>query len=292
MNYEEKLLSYQKRIESAFDSWLPDKNSHPAKLHKAMRYSLDAGGKRLRPTLLITAYDLYPSELDPTPAAVAVETLHTYSLIHDDLPCMDNSDLRRGKPTCHQQFDEATALLAGDALLTEAFAILAKGYKDKPALALSLLQELSVAAGSTKLIGGQMEDLIGEEAPPDPKRLDYIHQSKTAALIATSITMGIHLSAAGNEKIPIAKKLGQHLGTAFQIIDDILDSTADADTLGKSSGLDKKNGTLTYPKLYGIKVSKDEAAIHTQAAIDACAQLGGENKFFLELIRALEHRIS
>ena len=172
------------KVEAAIDKYLPAEDTRPSIVHKAMRYSMEAGGKRIRPMLLLAAHDMFPSEIDPLPACVAIECLHTYSLIHDDLPCMDNSDLRRGKPTCHKQFDETMALLAGDALLTYSFRLLADAYKAYPKVAAGLVLDLSDAGGSTKMIGGQVEDVLGErDGKMTPEKLDFIHHNKTAALI-------------------------------------------------------------------------------------------------------------
>lgn len=291
MDFKTQLEDFRKRAEAGIDQWMPPADTTPKRLHEAMRYSLEAGGKRLRPVLILATFELAPSDLDPIPAAVAMEALHTYTLIHDDLPCMDDSDLRRAKPTCHKQFDEATALLAGDSLLTEAFYLLAHAYKQTPEKAITLVEILGDAAGSRKLIGGQQEDTLGEMLGDDEARLHYIHENKTAALLTACVRMGAALSLLENAD-DAAQKLGYHLGIAFQIIDDILDATADAQVLGKTTGLDEKNDTLTFPKLYGLDVSREKAAYHTQQAVDA-AQALGQNKatFLIELIRAMEHRI-
>ena len=156
---KEKLANYQQRVEQGIDQLLPGAQTRPSYLHAAMRYSMEAGGKRLRPVLLIAASELFPAQADPTAAAVAIECLHTYTLIHDDLPSIDDSHLRRGRPSCHVQFDEATAVLAGDSLLTYAFQLLSRAYRDTPGLATALISELAEASGSEQLIGGQMEDM-------------------------------------------------------------------------------------------------------------------------------------
>ncbi|MGA2052175.1 MAG: polyprenyl synthetase family protein [Opitutales bacterium] len=292
LDFKATLKLYRDRVEAAFDTWLPPASTRPAVLHTAMRYSMEAGGKRLRPILVLAGHALFPSDLDPLPAAVALECLHTYSLIHDDLPCMDDSDLRRGRPTCHKQFDEPTALLAGDALLTHAFYLLAHAYRHHPAIATALLEDLADAAGSTKLIGGQMEDLLGEKAEPTPERLDFIHHNKTAALLTAALVMGLRLSTSDPAKIALMTTAGRHLGLAFQAIDDILDATADTATLGKTAGLDQRHGKLTYASLYGLDASRQKARELTQAAHDAASQIGGNNAFLLALIRDMEHRVN
>tara|TARA_B100001248_G_scaffold261149_1_gene251365 strand:- start:6114 stop:6731 length:618 start_codon:yes stop_codon:yes gene_type:complete len=203
---------------------------------------------------------------------------------------MDDSDLRRGHPTCHKQFDEATALLAGDALLIHAFTILSRAYQGTPELAIKLVEDLSHASGSTCLIGGQVEDLLGEKLPPDEKRLEFIHLNKTAALITASLRMGLRLCNPTDEQLKHINTIGHHLGLAFQIVDDILDQTETTETLGKTAGLDEKNDKLTYPRIYGLDGAKAKAREHTQAAIAACEDLGGNNEFLIALAQKLENR--
>src|SRR5882724_3597642 len=185
MDFSTKLNILIAQVDQGLDTIVPSASTRPARIHEAMRYSLQAGGKRLRPVFVLAAAELCgPDAYNAIPAAVAVECVHTYSLIHDDLPCMDNDDLRRGRPTAHKQFDEATALLAGDALLTQAFIILAQQYRATPALAHRLIAELADAAGSEHLIGGQMEDLAAEKTQASPDQLEFIHLNKTAAMIS------------------------------------------------------------------------------------------------------------
>ncbi len=296
MNFKSILNNYQEQVNLAISKFLPNINDVPPRIHEAMLYSLQAGGKRLRPILLLAAYNLYPSDLDPLAAAVAIECIHTYSLIHDDLPCMDNSILRRGKPTNHIKFNEATALLAGDALLTYAFYLISKHYQHVPQIACKMIYTLSEAAGPSKLIGGQIEDFHHETTSHQDssiniyEKLDFIHTNKTSALISAALTLGLRLSKVDEEKINIAQKLGFHLGMAFQINDDILDVTSTSASLGKTSGLDQQNKTLTYPKVYGIEKSIKKAQDHTHCAITLCQELGGNNEFLLVLIASLENR--
>lgn len=291
MEFKSILNNYQEKINLGISQLLPNKNVQPPRIHEAMLYSMQAGGKRLRSILLLAAHDIFTSLNDALPAAVAIECVHTYSLIHDDLPCIDNSSLRRGKPTNHIQFNEATALLAGDALLTYAFYLLSKYYRQIPQIACEMIYELSEAAGSTKLIGGQIEDLNHENTDNAPEKLDYIHKNKTAALISAALVMGLQLANADENKLEIARELGFHLGLAFQITDDILDLTATVNSLGKMPGLDQKNETLTYPKLYGLQESSNKVEEHTKKAIKLGQKLGGNNKFLLTFITSLEHRI-
>lgn len=288
---KEKLEQYRERVESGIDQHLPTAGTRPAQLHAAMRYSMEAGGKRIRPALLFAAADLFPAEADPTEAAVAIECLHTYTLIHDDLPSIDNSDLRRGRPSCHAQFDEATAVLAGDALLTYAFQLLARAYRNDPALALSLITELADASGSEHLIGGQMEDIENEGKPLDADTLRYIHENKTAALLTAALKMGLSFCKPTEAQIELVEKAGYHLGLAFQIVDDILDATSDPETMGKPVGNDAAADKSTYVALHGIEGAHAKAKDHTDAAIQALESLGGNNTLLLELVREMETRI-
>ncbi|NBB79377.1 MAG: polyprenyl synthetase family protein [Verrucomicrobia bacterium] len=288
---KEKLESYRSRVEAGLDQWLPAATTRPARLHAAMRYSMEAGGKRIRPILLITASELFPSRIDPIPAAVAIECLHTYTLIHDDLPAVDDSALRRGRPSCHVRFDEATALLAGDALLTYAFQLLARAYSGHPKLANTLVGILAEASGSTHLIGGQQEDIENEEKPIDADTLLFIHENKTAALLTAALEMGLSFSQTNTSQIQLGKKVGYHLGLAFQIVDDLLDATADSEAMGKPVGHDATAEKSTYVALHGISGARAEAKRHTDAAIAAIQSLGGNNTLLIELARELETRI-
>lgn len=295
MDFSAALSTQIARIEQGLDRYLPPAATQPSRLHEAMRYSLQAGGKRLRPVLVLATAELFGnSSFDPLPAAVAIECLHTYSLIHDDLPCMDNDDLRRGRPTAHRQFDEATALLAGDALLTHAFALLAEAYASHPALSHALIRELADAGGSRRLIGGQMEDLLAEKKNnATAGELEFIHLNKTAAMIEASLVMGGLL---GGERpgaiLDTLRKLGRHLGLAFQIIDDILDATADTATLGKTAGKDAKADKTTFVKLHGLEKSRGFAREHTAAALLALEALPGDKVFLHALITNMAVRVN
>lgn len=284
-----ELKRHLARIEAGLDRHLPPATTRPGRLHEAMRYSLQAGGKRVRPVLVLAAAEVFGARDDAAvPAAVAVECLHTYSLIHDDLPCMDNDDLRRGRPTAHRQFDEATALLAGDALLTHAFALLAEAYADRPVLAHALIRELADAAGSRRLIGGQMEDLLAEKkADATASELEFIHLNKTAAMIEAALVLGGLIGSANEDGINSLRLAGRHLGLAFQIVDDLLDATADTATLGKTAGKDAKADKTTFVKVHGLEKSRQFAAHHTAAALAALRALPGDTRFLVSLFEGM-----
>ncbi len=292
MDFAAALKRHVARIEHGLDRYLPAATTRPARLHAAMRYSLLGGGKRLRPVLTLATAELLGVTDDAAlPAAVAVECIHTYSLIHDDLPCMDNDDLRRGRPTAHKQFDEATALLAGDALLTEAFVILSSHYAGAPALAHALVRELAGAAGSRRLIGGQMEDLLAEKkSNATAGELEFIHRNKTAAMIEVSLVFGGLCARTTTTNIESLRTVGRHLGFAFQIIDDILDVTADTATLGKTAGKDAKADKTTFVKLHGLEASRRLAQEHSDAARTTLHDIAGDTAFLHALIDAMAVR--
>lgn len=286
----EKSDSDKDLINRALVDGLPACDVRPQRLHCAMHHSMSAGGKRIRPRLLMACSQLYAPIDDAIHAAVAIEYLHTYTLIHDDLPAIDNSDLRRGQATCHVAFDEATALLAGDALLTQAFKILAQRYRSKPDLACALIEDLSTASDSMRLIGGQMTDIESEGQLLDADRLNFIHRNKTAALLTAAITMGLQFWQASREQQKIGQHLGYEIGMAFQIIDDILDSTADTLEIGKPAGLDSAANKFTYVSLYGIEDARKRADRHSQNALEAAYALGGANKALIEILEQMSQR--
>lgn len=289
--FKKILADYCEQIERGIEHFLPPPKTCPERLHTAMRYSMQAGGKRIRPVLLLNASKLFSSTIDPLPAAVAIECIHTYTLIHDDLPSLDDSNLRRGRPSCHAQFDEATALLAGDSLLTFAFELLSIQYADQPNLAIRLIQDLSIACGSKHLIAGQMEDIENEGQTISTDTLRYIHENKTSALIEAALTMGLRFCQPNALQLEQIKTIGYQIGMAFQIVDDILDTTSNTKTLGKPVGNDSAASKSTYIALYGTSGAYKEAKKHTLSAIEATEALGGNNAFLIDLIRDLEHRI-
>ncbi len=298
MEFAAQFRGYQDRVEQGLNRLIPAATTRPARLHEAMRYALLGGGKRLRPVLTLAVADCFrtPStgsghSVDALPAAIALECIHTYSLVHDDLPCMDNDDLRRGRPTTHKQFDEATALLAGDALLTLAFQIISRHYHDTPALAAALTGEIADAAGSERLIGGQMEDLLAEKkSNATGEELEFIHLNKTAAMLTASLVAGALCGGASRAQLDALRLAGRHLGLAFQIVDDILDATADTATLGKTAGKDAKADKTTYVKLHGLENSRRFAREHTNDALTALASLPGDKSFLTALVESMAGR--
>jgi geranylgeranyl pyrophosphate synthase len=293
MDFTTRFADHVARVEGGIDRLLPAASLPPGRLHEAMRYSMQAGGKRLRPVLLLAAAELFDPDgrTDPLPAAVAVECIHTYSLIHDDLPCMDNDDLRRGRPTCHKAFDEATALLAGDALLTHAFALLARSYRASPRLAVALSGQLAEAAGTGHLIGGQMLDLLYEKSPDvTGEILNQIHVRKTAGMIWAPLVMGGLVGGARPAAIETLRTAGGSLGLAFQIVDDILDATGDAATLGKTPGKDARAGKATFVTLHGVEASRRIAQEQSAAAIQVLRSLPGDTAFLTALAQTLAAR--
>jgi geranylgeranyl diphosphate synthase, type II len=247
-------------IETVLFRLLPSEDTPPVSIHRAMRYSVSAGGKRIRPILCLEAARLFTSDLaGAVDAGCALEFIHTYSLIHDDLPALDNDDLRRGKPTCHKKFGEAIAILAGDGLLTLAFEALANAPASDERRVM-VLQEISHAAGTVDgMVGGQVADLEAERKPTSPEELAYIHRSKTAALIRASIVAGAILGGASKEDVARMRRFGENIGWAFQVVDDILDVEESSAALGKTAGKDQAQQKATYPAVFGLAKSHEFA---------------------------------
>jgi geranylgeranyl diphosphate synthase type II len=247
-------------IEAALEELLPPESTPPASIHRAMRYSVFAGGKRIRPMLCYESAKLFASDPAPAiPIGCAIEFIHTYSLIHDDLPALDNDDLRRGKATNHKVFGEAIAILAGDALLTLAFQTLANSAIE-PVRRVRLISEIAAAAGTVNgMVGGQVADIEAEKRPADAAMLEYIHRSKTAALICGSIVAGAIAGGARDEDLERLRRFGQQIGWAFQVVDDILDVSESSAALGKTAGKDQAQQKATYPALFGLQKSLETA---------------------------------
>jgi geranylgeranyl diphosphate synthase type II len=267
----------RRQVDEALERWLPEQGDHPPKVHEAMRYSVFAGGKRLRPLLALFACEAVGgSPEDAMPAAVALEMIHTYSLIHDDLPAMDDDDYRRGQRTCHRVYGEAVAILAGDALLTHAFQVLADpGPTRVPAARrLQVVAEIAEAAGSRGMVGGQAMDILAEGREIDHPTLLYLHTHKTGALIRASIRIGGIAGGAGEEQLQALTIYGERVGLAFQIVDDILDIEGTSAEMGKQAGSDLRRKKATYPAVMGLEESRRQAAHLLQEAKDALRVLG------------------
>ncbi len=275
MELQEYLSARRAEVDRALDRFLPSARTRPATIHGAMRYSLFAGGKRLRPVLCLAAAEACGAQAEVAlPVACAVECIHTYSLVHDDLPSMDNDDFRRGRPTCHKAFGEGIAVLAGDALLTIAFEIATKAEPTRRYSLRALIHELATGAGSRKLIAGQVADLEGEGQPATRAQLRYIHENKTAALLTTSVRLGAMSANATAPQLEAITKFGRALGLAFQVIDDILDVTQTSEKLGKSAGKDVAAQKATYPAVIGLEKSRIEARRLTNQAHAALTIFG------------------
>lgn len=277
MPHSSFLAEVQQRVQVLLDEHLPKSTQVPMRLHSAMRHSALNQGKRLRPGLVFATGDMLSANRDALDIpALAVELIHAYSLIHDDLPCMDDDDLRRGVPTCHIAFDEATAILAGDALQTLAFELLASSSSlaVTPEVRLQMIVELSRASGSFGMGGGQAVDLLLTNKPTDLATLEFMHQMKTGALIDVSVLMGYLVSDVRDEKVLNSLKVySQSLGLAFQIRDDILDIEADTEILGKPQGSDVEKNKSTFPALLGLDGAKKHAKELVDTALDALHQL-------------------
>jgi len=285
------LANRQKRIDRALDGFLPKEKTRPSTIHKAMRYSLFAGGKRLRPILCLAAAEACGGSVrEALPFACAMECIHTYSLVHDDLPSMDNDDFRRGRPTCHKVFGDGIAVLTGDALLTVAFEILSRAKPTTRYDVATLLREISVAAGSRKLIAGQVADLEAEGKRSDRATLRYIHENKTAAILTTSARLGAMSANADEKRLSAITKFGRALGLAFQVIDDILDVTQTTEKLGKSAGKDVAAQKATYPAIIGLNKSRAEAKRLTRNAHSALVIFGEKADPLHELANYLLER--
>ena len=291
---ETYLQAQQERVEAALDHCLPAPDAAPPTLSEAMRYSVFAGGKRVRPILLLAAAGAVGGDSDSVlPAACAMEFVHTYSLIHDDLPAMDDDDYRRGKPTSHKVFGEAVAILAGDALLTHAFDVMTcpvmRGRFAPPVL-LEATHCLARAAGFAGMVGGQAADMNSEGRAVSVDVLEYIHRHKTAALIGAAVAIGGLLGGGSTAQLGALKRYGQAIGLAFQIADDVLDVEGDSTALGKQVGQDAQHGKATYPALLGLEASRRHAAALLQEALAALDPFDDGADRLRQLARFIVHR--
>ena len=278
--------------DAALDRLIPLETQHPVSIHKAMRHSVFAGGKRLRPVLCMEAGRMVAGSL---PAGIeelgaALEMLHTYSLIHDDLPALDNDDLRRGRPTCHKVFGEAIAILAGDALQTRAYEVLSR-LKCSAEARVRIVEEIAHGTGTVDgMIGGQVVDLEAERTRPDAEMLEYIHRAKTAALFTASLVSGGLYAGAKESEVDKLRAFGQSVGLAFQIVDDVLDVTQTSEQLGKTAGKDTASEKTTYPALFGIETSERKADELVNAALAELNSFGERADTLKELARFLVER--
>jgi geranylgeranyl diphosphate synthase type II len=288
MDIKRYLQEKKEIVDSALEKYFPNRPDSagegvfPTSLHKAIRYSLFAGGKRIRPILSMAAFEAVGGKGNGIlPFACALEMIHTYSLIHDDLPALDNDDYRRGKPTCHKVFGEAIGILAGDGLLTEAFKLMTSQSVQGPSLrdggwVLDVIHEVAQAAGILGMVGGQVLDIESEGKEVDLPTLQYIHTHKTGALILVSVRVGARLGGAKEETLKAFTRYGERIGLAFQIADDILNVEGKAALLGKKTGSDLSRGKATYPSLLGVEESKRRARELLEFAVDAIRSFGPE----------------
>lgn len=255
------MATQQKVVDATLDRLVPPAATPPETIHQAMRYSLFAGGKRIRPLLCMAAANaVSDAPIGVESAACALELIHTYSLIHDDLPALDNDDLRRGMPTCHVKFGEAMAILAGDSLLTLAFGVLSGLEQATDSVKVALVGELAAASGTVGgMIAGQVHDIEGEGKRPDAKLLESIHRAKTGALLRASVRMGAIYAGASGDQLAALTAYGEHTGLAFQIVDDILDVEQTSEELGKTAGKDAAQHKITFPAVYGVERSREMA---------------------------------
>jgi geranylgeranyl diphosphate synthase type II len=276
VSLQDHLAAQVKDIDAVLDQWVPKEDVDPASIHRAMRYSLFAGGKRIRPILAIdAACAVSDAPTGVENAACTLELIHTYSLIHDDLPALDNDDLRRGRPTCHKVFGDAMAILAGDSLLTLAFEVLSRLPLIDAERKIRLVQELARASGTVGgMIGGQVNDIEGERQTPTAHLLDSIHRAKTGALLRASVRMGAIYAGANETELAALSAYGEHAGLAFQIVDDVLDVEESSEALGKTAGKDEAQQKITFPAVYGLERSRQMAEDERLAAHAALRMFG------------------
>ena len=292
MDIKNYLAETRKLVDQALDKLLPSENEMPGTIHRAMRHSIFAGGKRLRPVLVLASGECLGGNRDTLlHLGAAIEMMHTYSLIHDDLPALDDDDLRRGVPTCHKVFGEAIAILAGDALLTRSYQVLTELPGVTDAARIRIIAEIAYATGTVRgMIGGQVADLESEGKPVVAETLEYIHHSKTGALLSACVRTGALAAGADAAAVEVMTRFGNKLGLVFQIVDDILDVTASSEILGKTAGKDEKARKATYPALYGVDVSRRKAHDLVDGALSDIGGFGAEADALRELARFFINR--
>jgi geranylgeranyl diphosphate synthase type II len=278
-------------VEGALERFLPPAGTAPERLHEAMRYGVFSGGKRLRPILAIASFELVGGRGDGILApACALELIHTYSLIHDDLPAMDDDDMRRGRPTCHKAFGEAIAILAGDALLTLAFELAARDTALEPSSRAAVIEELARANGSRGMVGGQAADILMEGAHPTLDAITFIHTNKTALPLAASVRVGAIAGGAAPADLESLTAYGGKVGLAFQITDDVLDATGTAEEMGKAVGKDLARGKMTYPGVVGVDAAGKRARELLDEAVGALARFGPRARPLVEIAAFVAER--
>ena len=292
MNIKTYLAETRKLVDEYLEKLLPPMDEAPETIHRAMRHSIFAGGKRLRPVLVLASGECLGGDRSVLLyLGAAIEMMHTYSLIHDDLPALDNDDLRRGVPTCHKVFGEAIAILAGDALMTRSYQVLAELPGVTDAVRVKIISELSYATGTVRgMIGGQVADLEAEGKPVNEAGLEYIHHSKTGALLSACVRAGALAACADTAQFETMTRFGAKLGLVFQIVDDILDVTSSSEVLGKTAGKDEKVQKATYPALYGIEASKQKAQALIDGALGDIDGFAAEADVLRELARYFINR--
>jgi geranylgeranyl diphosphate synthase type II len=292
MDIQSYLAETKTEVDRVLEMMLPREQEAPLTIHKAMRYSLFAGGKRVRPILTLASGQSIGGEKDILlHLGACIEMMHTYSLIHDDLPALDNDDLRRGHPTCHKVFGEAIAILTGDALLTRCFQCLTDLPRLQDSVKIRIISEIAIATGTIDgMIGGQVVDIESEGKPINAEILEYIHHSKTGALLNACVRCGALAANANPKELQMLSDFGSRIGLVFQIVDDILDVTSSSETLGKTAGKDEKVKKATYPALYGIEASRKKAKELADAALDGIAILGDDANALRSLAKFIVSR--
>jgi len=292
MDIHEYLVEARKLVDDYLEKLLPDEAQNPPTIHKAMRYSVFAGGKRIRPILVLASGQTLSGDLDVLlRVGAGIEMMHTYSLIHDDLPALDNDDLRRGVPTCHKVFGDAIAILAGDALMTRCYQVLAELPKVSDSIKIKLIREVAMATGTINgMIGGQVADLEAEGKLVSAEMLEYIHFSKTGALLKACVRCGAIAAGAGDSQLDALSSFGSKIGLVFQIVDDILDVTSSSEVLGKTAGKDEKVKKATYPALYGVDASRRKAAELVSSALEDLREFGAEARYLRGLAQFISSR--
>ena len=292
MNVTEYLAESRRRIDEFLERLLPPESEEPSTIHKAMRHSVFAGGKRLRPVLVLASGESLAGDPEVLlHLGAGIEMMHTYSLIHDDLPALDNDDLRRGVPTCHKVFGEAMAILAGDSLMTRCYQVLADLPKISDSARVWIIREIAAATGSVNgMIGGQVVDLESEGKAVSPKVLEYIHDSKTGALLKACVRCGAVAAGSEERELRALTGFGTKIGLAFQIVDDILDVTSSSEVLGKTAGKDAKAKKATYPALYGLEASRQKAHELVTSALEDIRHFGSHADALRNLARFVVSR--